>query len=494
MASKLEELRDAHPKWKQNIDRWTFLWSSYAGGEHYRNGDYLAAYMLETKEEYEERLDNTALDNHVRSVVAIINSFLFRQPPKRELGSIANDPGMVSFMKDSDLDGRSFDAVMRDISTYSSIYGHCLVVMDKPSSNAFTRAEELEQGVRPYISIYTPENVLDWKYTRASNGAYYMSYVKLYEGIVDGVSTFRTYTPTEIIIESVDEDEVIDTMIMPNELGKVPAVTVYSIKGPERGIGISDVADVADMQRSIYNELSELEQNIRLSGHPSLVKHGSTQAAAGAGSIVQIPEDPGPDYVRPYLLQPSGTSIESILASINSKIGAIDRMSHMGGIRSIESRRLSGVALATEFQLLNARLAEKADNLEHAEEQIWTLYAMWQDLMFDGDIKYPDSFNIQDKYNDMNMLKLAKDAGIEDPILRAEVEDQMLKILVSEEKYEELKSQPQKDLLVHTPVTNPTDLVQHLRDMVAVGYNNDEILSLHPELASLFAGGANEGQ
>jgi hypothetical protein len=198
--------------------------------------------------------------------------------------------------------------------------------------------------------------------------------------------------------------------------------------------------------------------------------------------------------VRPYLLQPSGTSIESILSSINNKIESIDRMSHMGGIRSIESRRLSGVALATEFQLLNARLAEKADNLEHAEEQIWTLYAMWQDLMFDGEIKYPDSFNIQDKYNDMNMLKLAKDAGIEDPILRAEVEDQMLRILVSEEKYEELKSQPQKDLLVHTPVTNPTDLVQHLRDMVSVGYNNDEILSLHPELASLFAGGANEGQ
>jgi len=162
-------------------------------------------------------------------------------------------------------------------------------------------------------------------------------------------------------------------------------------------------------------------------------------------------------------------------------------MSHMGGIRSIESRRLSGVALATEFQLLNARLAEKADNLEHAEEQIWRIYAAWQDNVWTGVVDYPDSFNIQDKYNDMAMLKLAKEAGIKDPVLNREVEDSMLKIIVNEDRYQEIKSQPQKDAVVHTPVTSAVDLVTHLREMVQAGYTDEEMLALHPELTEMFS-------
>ena len=488
MASKNTELMNAHPQWKQLIQRWQFLIASYLGGEAYREGEYLSAYMMETREDYEERLENTPLDNHVKAVVSVFNSFLFRAPPKRELGSLAADAGLMAFMEDCDLEGRSFESIMRDISTYSSVYGHIWCVMDKPQSLAFTRAEELEQSVRPYLSIYTPENVIDWHYARAMNGAYYLDYLKVYEGSKGSVETFRIYTPEVIQIVEIDSYNDTQSIVseIPNALGEVPAVCVYSQRSPIRGVGISDVGDVADMQRAIYNELSELEQLERLTNHPSLVKTPGTQAAAGAGAIISVPEDT-PGDLKPYLLQPSGASIDGLLNSINKKVEAIDRMSHMGGIRSIESRRLSGVALATEFQLLNARLAEKADNMEHAEEQLWRLYAKWQGTVWNGTVKYPDSFNIQDKYNDMVMLKTAKDAGIEDPILRAEIEDKMLRILVEEDRYEEIKSQPQKQLLTHAPVTSAEDLVQHLRDMVALGYTNEEIQALHPELAGLFA-------
>lgn len=487
MASKNNELMNAHPQWKQLIERWQFLMASYMGGEAYREGEYLHSYMMETREEYETRLENTALDNHVKAVVSVFNSFLFRTPPKRELGNITNDAGLMPFMEDTDLEGRSFDSVMRDISTYSSVYGHVWVVLDKPQTVAFTRAEELEQSVRPYMSIYTPENVVDWHYSRATNGAFYLDYLKVYEGSKGSVEVFREYTPMATTVVEIDtlsnSSKIVSETL--NALGEVPAVCVYSQRSPIRGVGISDIGDVADMQRSIYNELSELEQLERLTNHPSLVKTPGTQAAAGAGSIIQVPEDT-PGDLKPYLLQPSGASIDGLLNSLNKKVEAIDRMSHMGGIRSIESRRLSGVALATEFQLLNAKLAEKADNLEHAEEQIWRLYAKWQGTVFNGIVKYPDSFNIQDKYNDMVMLKTAKEAGIENPILRAEIEDKMLRILVDEDRYDEIKSQPQKQLLTHAPVTSSEDLVSHLRDMVELGYTNEEIQALHPEIEKLF--------
>lgn len=487
---KKSQMIESHPEWKEYIKEWEFLMDSYVGGHEYKEGEYLTSYIFESREEYEERLENTAMDNHVKAVVAIYNSFLFRQPPKREFGSLENDPGLTAFMADADMDGRSFDSIMRDVSSYATIYGHTWVVIDKPNTVLTTRAEELDQGIRPYVSIYTPENVLDWRYTRNINGAYTLSYLKLYEGNDSGRDVFRIYTPDTIMIMSISagEDEAVLDMEMPNALGMVPAVCVYSNRSSHRGIGISDVGDVARMQRAIYNELSELEQIERISNHPSLVKTPGVSAHAGAGSLITVPEDT-PGDLRPYLLQPSGASIDSLLNSINQKVESIDRMSHMGGIRSIESRRLSGVALATEFQLLNARLAEKADNLEHAEEQIWRIFALWQGTVWNGVVDYPDSFNIQDKYNDMNMLKLAKDAGVKDPILNREIEDQMLRIISTEDRYQEIKSQPQKTAVIHAPVTSAADLVTHMREMVQAGYTDEEMIALHPELNDLFVAG-----
>ena len=144
-----------------------------------------------------------------------------------------------------------------------------------------------------------------------------------------------------------------------------------------RGIGISDITDIADAQRAIYNCNSEIEQSIRVDSHPSLVKTPETQAGVGAGSIIQMPEnlDPG---LKPFILEYNGASVESILSTIKHTTEAIDKMANTGAVRATESRSMSGVAMETEFQLLNARLAEKADNLELAEEQLWTLFAQYQ--------------------------------------------------------------------------------------------------------------------
>ena len=474
-----QEISKANPLWKNYIERWKFLINSYLGGKDYRDGEYLMGYSMEDVGEYESRLDSTPLDNHVKAIVAIYNAFLFRKPPKRMFGSIANDPGLQPFLSDADLDGRDFNTVMRDVSTYCSIYGHSWVIIDKPISQAYTRAEELQQGIRPYVSIYTPENVLDWNYTRAINGVYVLDYLKVYEGNNKGRDTFRIYTPEEIIVMSQgsdDADSVVD-FVMANALGRVPAVCVYSQRSHNRGVGVSDVADVADMQRAVYAELSEGEQLLRLTNHPSLVKTASTSAAAGAGAIIQMPEDLQGD-LKPYLLQPSGASIDGLLNSLRFKIEAIDRMAHMGGIRSIETRRLSGVALATEFQLLNARLAEKASNLELAEEQIWRLYSLWQGSVWDGVIDYPDTFNIQDRYNDMNMLKLAKDAGPKSDVVNEEIERQMLKILVEDDaKYQQLvdevsvKSESQE----YNETMDELSLIEKVKQLLTQTSNNDTV-------------------
>ena len=117
---------------------------------------------------------------------------------------------------------------------------------------------------------------------------------------------------------------------------------------------------------------------------------------------------------------------------IQSKVEAIDRITHMGSVRATGSQIASGIALQTEFQLLNARLSEKADYLENAEEQIWALFAKWQDREWNGSINYPDTFDIRDWANDLTYLQMAKASGIKSETFNKEIDKQIAEAVIDD--------------------------------------------------------------
>jgi hypothetical protein len=341
---------------------------------------------------------------------------------------------------DADFDGRQYNNLIREAQVNASIYGTCWLIVDKPNSNAKTRAEELSQDIRPYISIYTPENVTNWKYERASNGRYYLTSLTVVEDMMGKDAIVKVWTPEDITTYKVEEFTIGYATKKPtkideqeNALGKIPAVCLYNQRTSKRGIGISDLSDVAELQKSIYNDYSEIEQLIRLSNHPSLVKTPNVEASAGAGSVIEMPEDLAPE-LKPYIIQPSSQSLESIMKTINTKVQAIDRITHMGAVRGTEKTVNSGIALQTEFQLLNARLSEKADYLQNTEEQIFDLYAKWQGTTFDGEIIYPDSFDLRDYASDLQFLQQAKASGVISDTFIKEVDKQIARAVVDDDE------------------------------------------------------------
>ena len=433
-----EFLTSKHNLWNANIANWEFYIRSYLGGNDYKNGYYLHRYILESPEEYDSRIRHTPLDNHCKNVVQIYTSFLWRVPPTRDYGSLDGDEQLASFLADADLDGRSFNTIMREVQMNASIYGNCWVIVDKPQSNANTRAEELQQDIRPDISILTPENVVNWNYARSTSGRFYLDMLMVIEDLNDERAIIKVFTEETISTYEVEEytkdyaegDYKLLEEI-PNPLSKIPAVNVYNLRGAKRPIGISDLADVAYLQQSIYNDYSEKEQLIRLANHPSLVKTPNVEASAGAGAIIEVPEDLDAS-LKPYIIQPSGQNLDGIMKCIQNKVDAIDRITHMGSVRATGSQIASGIALQTEFQLLNARLSEKADYLENAEEQIWSLFAMWQDKEFDGKVNYPDTFDIRDWANDLQYLQIAKASGIKSETFNKELDKQIAQAVIDD--------------------------------------------------------------
>ena len=71
-------------------------------------------------------------------------------------------PEVDDFVKDADMEGRSLNSFMKDVSTWASVFGHCWIMVTKPNLGFATRAEEMAAGIRPYVSMLTPMNVLDW--------------------------------------------------------------------------------------------------------------------------------------------------------------------------------------------------------------------------------------------------------------------------------------------------------------------------------------------
>ena len=435
MAYSKEQATDTHKDYKENINNYEYFIRSYNGGYDYTLGQYLNRYNLELDNEFNQRLANTPCDNHCRNIIQIYSSFLFRVKATRDFGSMADEPSLESFLKDADLEGNSFNSVMKQAQNYASIYGHCFLVLDKPTVQLRTRADELNQDVRPYVSVITPENVLDWNLKREVNGKYYLDYLKVREEVdKDGGIYYRMWYPDRIDTvyqEGNSEPSIIDTA--DNQIGRIPAVILYNAKSHKRLIGISDLTDIADLQKAIYNEYSEIEQLIRLTNHPSLVKTPSVNASAGAGAVIEMPEEIEPN-LKPYLLQPSGQNLNAIMESIRHKVEAINRIAHTGAVRTTKQQVSSGIALQTEFELLNARLSEKADNLELAEEQLFRLYAMFQNTEFDGEINYPDSFNIRDYAVDLQFFSMAKAMNLQSPTFNKEVDKEIVRAVIDDDE------------------------------------------------------------
>ena len=416
-------------QYNQNYERWLFYLESYMGGEEYRKGQHLTKYQLESEAEYAARLAVTPLDNHCRSVVNVYNSFMFRECPERELGALEMEPTVEDFLRDADLEGRSLDTVMKDVSTWTSVFGHTWILLSKPNINAQTMADEIVAGVRPYVSLLTPLVVYDWTYERGANGYYRLTYFKYVEDINDQITTVVEWYEDRIHTTVTDKikKEILSETEEVNQLGKIPVVIAYNQRSPVRGVGISDISDIADQQRAIYNELSEIEQAIRLDSHPTLVTPENVKVGTGAGAILYVPEtmDAG---LKPYILQNSGADVSAVYTSIQNRISSIDKMANTGAVRATESRSMSGVAMETEFQLLNARLSEKADNLELAEEQLWKLYAEYQGTTYDGCIEYPGSFNIRDTQSEIEQLVKVKSAAT-DPRVLALLDHELVEFL-----------------------------------------------------------------
>jgi hypothetical protein len=83
----------------------------------------------------------------------------------------------------------------------------------------------------------------------------------------------------------------------------------------KRGVAVSDLQVVARMQRSMYNDMSELGQMVRGASNKTLVKNKGDDASTGAGRVIVLHEDTVPEK-KPYLLQTDAEALLGLLQAL----------------------------------------------------------------------------------------------------------------------------------------------------------------------------------
>ena len=494
MIETVEELTYTHEEFRGNLAEWRFLYHSYLGGAIYQNSSYLTRYQYESNEEYNERIFATPYTNHCKPIVHLFNSFIFARQPQRVLDGWENSAQFQSFLEDADMEGRSLNQFMRQVDITSSIFGHAWIIMDKSDLPLQTAAEEQMFGVRPYLSLYNPLNVLDWQWEKQPNGSVKLNYLKVIERVNGPMQTVKIFTPetTETYTLNSEDNTFTVDAVVPNGTGQVPAVICYSARSGTNGVGISELTDIARLNKTIYDTTSELIQIIKLSNAPSLVKTVGTEAGAGPGAIIEI-DDNLPGDLKPYLLQPDSASLDGVRNTLDDLVKSINTIAAVGNVRSVEGRTLSGVALEAENRILNAKLSEKADNLELCEEQLMELWGLWQGTPWTGTIEYPDSFNARDKASDLASLKVASELATDEYLIQA-IQRRVAEIIIDDPEQlnqmlaEQDSESDSVDEMLHPPVTDAT-LDSHLTEMLAEGYTMEEIKRLHPELLDVLLTG-----
>lgn len=426
-----EELLSTHPDYDANIEEWRFFMRSYFGGRIYHEGDYLLQHPFESALNYERRKEIAYYYNYCGPIVDIMVSHLFRKPSKREYGTFDEDRLFRSFLMDVDLEGSTFTQFMRDAQRFASIYGRVSIIVDKPTLLPGTRAVAEDYDIRPYLSLITPENLVDWNYVRLPSGRPVLDSVKVREDSL----TYRIWNRESWELwrlgdaHSDGEDDV-DAVLVDSGvhgLGIVPIVNLYNKKSGVKMIGASDIQDIADINKNIYYLCSDAKEIIENTAFPMLAipyenAPSSEDREIGPRNILQF--DPSEPNAKPYWLEAPHSSLSEIREWVRQDITEIHRIAKMGGVKSTEdfSQARSGVALELEYQQLHSVLSEKADNIEQVEMQILAIFGMWQGIDFDGYVDYPDDFSVRELDRDIERAIKALSVGVESKVFKREVE------------------------------------------------------------------------
>jgi len=422
-----------HRVYKQYVGFWDFLMESYEGGKDYI-GEYintgqkvfaggkevkltqrthLFKHKKEKSEDFKQRINMSYYYNFCAPIIDIYTNHLFKNPITEDWGSIEK---LIEYRKENiDRMDSSIYEFRKEMADLSQIYGHCYVVVDKPSPGMEIRTlqDQIDNKIFPYLSAFHPQQIINWSLD-VFGKPYWVLVKEERDANQDPLNydpenltqiNYRLWTTTEWILFNAEGEEIRRAV---HGVGQVPIVCVVNKKSKKYKsfLGISAISDIVYIARDLYNSCSELKQILREQTFAILTIQGESseydELRVGTSKALLYPAERN----APAFISPAGENATVMFEHIDKQISAMFRLAKLeGGSAQFKGQNAvqeSGVSKAYDFNETNQALSDKADNLQDAESKIWRIFAKWENKEFDGSIIYPDEFSVQRLNDDLN--------------------------------------------------------------------------------------------
>lgn len=455
-----------HPYYQSMAAYWSFLRASFLGGEEWeRQGETFALSVIEEsadglhhvsaiEENQLRRYPRESNDEYAaRRRMACYHNFCepFVKTQARAILRGASGPEFPTeldiFNRDVDRHGTSLAAFRDAIISWSIVYGHVYVLVDRPQSELpagqLSLAQEADAGLRTYLQIVSPLDLLDWSWDAGAQ-AFEWCKIRVHrpckrtpdgKQVAAGEYTVLI-TPDEWI--ELEEDKPIGPA-RPG-LGFVPLVPVYADRDPLQAepVGVSLIRDVAYLARSAYNKLSWLTEEEAAHCFSQLVLNTPDKISRDEKRVMGVSRyitvQGGAQYLAPDV-----APMQHLLVSMQADV---DRAKSMLGVESSPEGPCGGetaTSLVLRREGMDAILSGLARRFESAERAIWNVVARVDGLEWQPDVTYASDFTSLSRAQRVDSLLLAvKDGGF-DGMAKAELQKEILQGLLPDIPEERLK-------------------------------------------------------
>lgn len=441
------------------------LRAAYEGGMTFKK-EVLIARKGEDKNLFKDKIENVAAQPVCKSIIEEMIDIIFEQDPHRDLAflnsnyqPITTPLWMEDFIVNADLENNTLSDVMETAATLASIEGWSWIFADLP--------EEAKEGNRPYLSVTSAENVIDYEYDTegATSKLCYMKIIEFQDqekmiiktweageqyadpetGIITNIPTLAKRYCIDLLNRSAAGAEM-----LPDEIYEFPwdyqipahqCIPVPDLRN--RFIGSSDITDAADVQRELLRLEAEAFDSIRFS-KPLIRAKTGTKIPAGGGGIARGDKDDVEVFEIPT------ADIDKIRSQQDSIIKQLDAYMGRSNIRNTKTQSQSGISIVEERRGLHRKAATRARIMQSTEEQVFELVAWLMNLVWAGKIEYNTDYEAKDTQFRLALLKTAKELSI-NPVVQSIIDLEVIRLIAPPD---ELASYLQKVKVSETSINN----------------------------------------
>lgn len=397
-----------HSEYSAALNRWQRCRDVIDGEDavHAAGERYLPKLSGQDSGEYKAYVMRTPFYNATARTIDGLVGMIFRKEPV-----VTVPAAMDQMISDMTLTGSDFDELAEIVTREVISVGRVGLLVEHPQviEGPITLAQAAAQNLRPYVSLYKAETIINWR-TERINNAVQPVMIALTETAIEWQSDFESKHIPQIRALLLEEGKYIQRLyrkndkeeweqhgddIIPLMRGKPLNYIPFVFFGPAHNdvsVQKPPVYDLVTLNLSHYRSTADLEHGAHFTGLPTAVvtgyeATGGEKLSIGSATAWVFPNEKADAHYLEFSGQGLG-ALENRLVAKEAGMAAIGARMLAPEKAGVEAQKTVQMRHAGE----SAILGTIGDMIEHGFDRVLHIMADWEGIVGEVNTEFNDDF------------------------------------------------------------------------------------------------------